>query len=427
MLSRSLRISRPSWDGKIPIRKSVIALCMITLCLNLMPVGEMLFPLPLHYLILGLDIFALLAIRHTGDLDYGMDLLPFLAVVFITVVLQQLLAGGYYSSGMAISTAIILFAMIIGIILITQRGYASLLWKILNFFTLLSAGCIILQMLCRYVGIHLDGLGILSKVFFNAWRFNYAYRPCGMFAEPAIFAQPALLSLFYYMFIGKSLKKTAFLTVALLLSTSALGLMGVIGLYIIWIFNMDKLSGIPKSRKWAILSLTAVAGMAVFTFALNMEVFVVERLTSGSSIGVRVLRSVDLYKLMEPHEKLIGIGLQNQAYYLNYHNIILAHDTYETTYGGSREYAGTLGYVLCTTGFFGLVTYVQPVFRYFRRCGLQVKVICLLVGVSALFCAMLATPFMMVSFLVMYATVDLEREGVFDREEADDAEDADNG
>ncbi len=393
---------------------------MVILCLSLMPAGDILFNFPLHYLILGLDVLALLAIRHTGDLEYGMDLLPFLAVVVITLVFQSLLAGGYYNAGMAASSAIVLFAMIICIILVMQKGFAEMIWKIFNFFVLLSACCIVLQMVCLWVGIRLDKLGLISKIFFNVHDFVAAFRPSGMFLEPAIFAQPALMSLFYYMFIDKRAKKVALLTLALLLSTSALALMGLIILYVIWIFRMDVMTGVSRRWKWAFLGLSLVLGVALLTLTLNMGVFIVERLMGGSSIGVRVLRSIDLFQLMTPTEKITGIGLQNQAYYLNFNNIILANDTYETTIRGSREYAGTLGYVLCTTGFFGLVFFVQPFYRLFKRYGLQVKVACTMLIYSLLFCAMLATPSMMINFLLVYSTVDMERSGAFAREADDD-------
>ncbi len=392
---------------------------MVVLCLALMPVGDLLFPFPLHYLILGLDIFALLAIRHTGDLEYGMDLLPFLAIVGVTLVLQVLLAGSYYSAGMAVSSAIVLFAMIIGIMLVMQRGYAGMIWKIFNFFTLLSALCVILQTVCWNLGFRLNGLGLISKIFFNDNAFNYSYRPSGMFLEPAIFAQPALLSLFYYMFIGKSVKKTVVLTISLLLSTSALALMGMIILYVIWIFHMDTLAGISRRGKWIVMGLSAVLGVTLLTASLNAGVFIVERLAGGSSINVRLLRSIDLFQVMSPVEKITGIGLQNQGYYLNEYNIILKHDTAETLIRTRREYAGTLGYVLCTTGFFGLVFFVQPFYRMYKRHGLQVKVVCGLLLYSVMFCAMLATPFMMVNFLLVYATVDMERDRLFEQGEDD--------
>lgn len=393
---------------------------MVALCLQLMPIGGILFDFPLAYFILGMDIFALLAIRNAGDLEYGMDLLPFLGTVSLTLVLQVLLAGGYYNAGMAVSSLVILFGIVIGIILLMQKEFAGMIWKIFNFFTLLSAGCVVLQMACRYVGIHLEQMGLISKIFFNGWNFNRAFRPCGMFAEPAIFAQPALMSLFYYMFVDKNLKKTVLLTLALLLSTSALGLMGVTCLYVIWIFRMDTLIGVSLKRKWLLLAVCGVLGIAAFTVALNLGVYIVERLVSGSSIGVRVLRSVDLFKLMSPLEKITGIGLQNQAYYLDYHNIILAHDTYETTYGASREYAGTLGYTLCTTGFFGLVFLVQPLYRLFMRHGLQVKVACVMLVYSMMICAMLASVSMMINFLLVYAVVEMERSGAFGQEAEDE-------
>ncbi len=419
-LTRSVRIKKPRLNSNISIRKLVISFVMVVLILSTMCIGDYLFNFPLHYLIIMLDVLGMLCIRHMGDLDYGMDMLPFMAMLVITAVMQFLFAGAYYDAGMVISTVILLMAMLICIIFVMQKGYGGLIWKIINFFNLVSAGCILAQTAFGFVGIRLDKLGLISDFLFNAWEFTASFRQCGPYAEPAIFAQPALLSLFYYLFIGKNLKKATVLILALLFSTSALALMGILLLLTAWSFNSDKLYGVSRKLKWTIL-IVAVSALVVFLVAaLNADVFIVERLISGSSIGVRALRSVDLFLEMSPLEKITGIGLQNQARYLNHYGITLAHDTYETSiFTGNREYAGSLGYILCTTGFFGLVFFVRPFYRMFGRYGLQVKVLCLLLLYVTLFCAMFGNSILVVYFLAVYSTVDLECSGAFVQEGSD--------
>ncbi len=414
---RSLRISKPDRNRKIPLRTAIILFIMTMLFLATYEIHNYIFNFPLHYLLLLLDVFGVLCIRHLSDLEYGMDFLPFIAVLAITLVFQSLLAGPYFSFSSALSMVILLFAMMILVMLVMQKGYAGLIWKTINFFNLFSACCILIQMAFKLVGIRLDRMGMVSNIFFNAWEFVSAFRPAGTYKEPAMFAQPALLSMAYYMFIGKNWKKALVIALALVLSTSALGLMGLVIILAVWSLNLDKLHHISRRTKWILLVATGTVITTILLFSAEANVFVVERLFSGSSIGVRALRSVDLFIEMNPVEKIIGIGLQNQALYLNHNGILLAHDTYETTFGGNREYAGTLGYILCTTGFLGLVFFVRPFYRVFTRHGVQVKVICFLFIYCTMFCAMLGYCILAIYILAVYSTVDLERSGAFRQEE----------
>ncbi len=374
-----------------------------------MPIGSRLLDAPTFSLVLALDILVLLTLGHAGDWEYGMDLFPFLAVSAVTLVAQRLLSGSYYSVGAALNMWALLFALTVGAGLLAQRDSMALIWKIINFFNLFAAGCIIAQVVMGWFGVRLDRVGGIWQLLFNAWDFTAAFRPAGAYAEPAMFAQPALLSLYYSLFVGKSWPVALVISLALVMSTSAMGLMGLLLLLGAWAWNLDKLYGISPKAKWRLLALLCATAAVVLVWALDRDVFVVKRLFSGSSIGVRVLRSVDLFREMSPGERLYGIGLQNQAAYLDHYHIALAHDTYETTFGGYREYAATLGYLLCTTGFFGLVSFVWPCYRAFVRGGFRAKTVSILIIYCTMSCAMHGDPILILYFVALYATVDMER------------------
>ncbi len=418
--TRSVRIPKPRLSTVISVRMLVIKLTVIVLCLGTLNISETLFNFPIHYLILVLDIFAMLCIHNAGDLDYGLDLLPFVACTTITLAFQTVLAGPYFSWSSSFSSIILLYAMLICVILVMQKGYGDTIWKIINFFNLLSAICILVQYGAYMVGIRLDKMGSLSEWFFNAWEFSDSFRPCGTHDEPSAFAKTVLPSLYYYLFVGKNWKKALICIGGLAVSTSALGLLGMLLLLVVWLCNLDKLYGFGIRTKYLILGIIGLVGSAACLVVLNMDIFIVERMMSGSSVGVRVLRSVDLFSLMSPVEKIIGIGVQNQQNYLNHYGIILAHDTYETTIGANREFAGTLGYILCTTGFFGLVFFVMPFYRTYKRHGLQVKVACALMLFCSLFCIFFNHTILVVFLLMVYATVDMERNGAFRQEDEDE-------
>ncbi len=386
---------------------------MCVLLLSTHKIHSFLFPLPIPHLIMLLVVLGVACIRHLRAPEYGMELLPFVVVLAITLLLQSLFSGPYFSARSAIPLAICLFSMMVCIQLVMGKGCGPLVWQVINLFNLFSAGCVIGQMVCYYLGIRLDHMGRISQWFFNAWEFVSAFRPCGTYAEPAMFAQPALLTLYHALFIRKSWPTALIISLALVLSTSALGLMGILILLATWGLNLDRLYGTARKTKWLLLALISGTALVLLVCALRRDVFVVERLFSGSSIGVRALRSVDLFLEMSPGEKLYGVGLQNQARYLNFYGISLAHDTYETTFGGNREYAGALGYILCTTGFLGLVAFVWPFYRAFTRGGFRAKVISFLLIYSTMFCAMVGHTILMLYILAVYATVDMERSGSF--------------
>lgn len=383
---------------------------MFVLAFSTVRSGHDLLNFPIVYIILGLDVLGLLCIRHTGDLDYGMDLLPFIAALALGILVQNETAGGYYNVSDSFSAFVLLFAMVVCVIMLTQRGYTHYIWKAINITNLLSASCIIVMTLSKLAGIRLDQLGILSDFFFNAWEFVSAYRPCGPFLEPAMYAQLGLLSLFYYLFLKRNWWKACLTALALFLSTSSLGLLGTVLLIAIFLLFLDKLCGVSKRAKYLTLVATLVCGFLLFLLLMYLDSYSLERALSGSSLGVRFLRSVDLFQLMTPLQKIFGIGLQNQLRYLNYYSIILAHDTYETTIGANREFASVLGYIPCATGLIGFITFLFPFFRAFFRGGIRTKTAVLLFMYTCLFCCILTHSIFLIYIMAVYATLDFDRQ-----------------
>ena len=406
--SRSLRFSRLDWNRKFSVRKAIIGFSMLVLCLFAMRAGHDRFNLPVVYIVFCLDILGLLCIRHAGDLEYGVELLPFLGTMLLGILIQSGFAGGYYVAKDAFSFFVLLFAMVVCVLLLCQKGYGSVIWKFISAVSLFAACCIIIQMVLKVVGIRLDQMGTISDLSFNAWQFSDSFRPCGPFKEPAMFAQMALMGLFYCLFIRRSWVKAGILCLALLLSTSALGLVGMVMLVGAFILNLDKLCGVSRRVKYGVV-IGSIFGFAlVFALLAWMDSYGLQRVLEGTSLGVRFLRSVDLYALMTPLEKVAGIGLQNQQRYLNYYGIILAHDTYETI-STNREYASVLGYVPCATGLLGLVTFMFPFYRVFVHNGMRSKIMTVLFLYTCLFCCIMQHCIFVIYIMAIFATVDMER------------------
>lgn len=364
--------------------------------------------IPIPFLILGLDMIGILCIRNTGDLHYGMDLLPFAASLLLSLLAQNGYASSYFHVSDALSCSVLLLAMIICVILLTQRGYTHLIWKTVSAMNMLSAVCIIAQMAAFPLGIRLDKMGALSGWLFNAWEFSDAFRPCGPFLEPAMYAQTGLLALYDALFQRRNWFRVIVTVTALLLSTSSLALVGIVLLFGLYLLSLDRVTGATKRVKFTTIALVLGAVLLSANFILNSDIHFIQRTLEGSSIEVRLLRSLDLYWLLNPLEKLFGIGLLNQQYYLIHYNITLAHDTYETIHQ-NKEYAATLGYIVCTLGFSGLATFLFPVVRRFFRGGIRTKAIVALVVYIWLFCSTLSNCIFVIHLMAIYTAYDLEQ------------------
>lgn len=353
-------------------------------------------------------MIGILCIRHTGDLHYGMDLLPFVGALMISLLVQNSYSSSYFHIDDAISATVLLIAMIICVILLTQRGYTHLIWKAVSALNMLTSVCIILQTVLMPLGIRLDRMGIISNWLFNAWEFSDAFRPCGPFLEPAMYAQVGLLGLYDALFLRRSWFRVLVTTAALLLSTSALALVGILLLYGLYLLSLDKVSHASRRIKFTLIALVLGLVLLFANFLLTSDIYIVQRALSGSSIGVRFLRSVDLFGLLSPIEKLFGIGLQNQQFYLNHYNITLAHDTYETLYQ-NKEFASVLGYIPCTLGLLGLVSFLFPFLRTFFKGGLRTKVMVALLLYICLFCSLLSNCVFVIYIMAVYCVYDLEQ------------------
>lgn len=364
------------------------------------------------YTVLLLCICGMLCIRHIGDLSYGLSLLSFPSVAFFGLILQQQYAGNYYSRGSAFSAISLYLAMVVLVIIICQRGYGGFIWKIINGIVLVCSWLIILQSVVHLFGIRLTELGLFSELFFNGWESTIATRLCGPFSEASHFAQHAMLSLVYFVFIRPSWGKAAVVVIAMLLSTSSLALVGIGLLFVALILNLKPLFGLSGKYSYLAFLLCLVVGAGVVLLLAYFDAYILTRTLQSSSLSVRFLRSLDLFGLLSWPERLFGVGLQNQALYLNWYRIILAHDTYETTIGANREFAGLIGYLLCTSGVFGVGAFLLPLIRLLFQGKLATRIIVVTFLYICLFCCIFSSFVLILYFIALYATFDMERHGL---------------
>lgn len=408
IFSRSATFSRIYWIKERRIRTACITVMLLVLCLGAVRTGHDRLSFSIGFSIVALDALALLYIRRGSDLDYGTEFLPFPLVCLAGIGLQLLFCREYYDLQNALTAFAVLLAGMLCLVFVAQKQYGQLIWNFVNAFNLFSAGCILSQMALYAVGLRLDKLGLISDLFFTAWEFTDSFRPSGPFCEPSAFAQFALFSLFYFLYIRRNWLAAVILTAALLLSTSSLGLVGIALLYGIFLLRLDKLCEVSKKTKYRILAAIGIATAALVCLLAYMDVWLIRRTLAGSSIQVRLLRSIELFSLMTPLEKLFGIGMQNQANYLDFHGILLANDTYETVAGASREFAGLIGYLLCTTGILGLSAFLIPLARLLKKSWHTAVITGLFLYIS-LFCSIFTQHIMVLGITLIYAAWDMEQ------------------
>ncbi len=394
-------------------RNTLVALFVAVLLLKCTLPGTQLLRFSSPFLFFGMLVMGGGLLYWLRDLEYGTVLTPFGAALLICLAVQHLSGQPYYNGSRAQAMTLQLLASLMCCILISQLGFSRVFWQVINAAALFCACCALAQGLLKPLGIRLDQMGWISDWFFEVRGLPRQFRPSGPVSEPAILAQLLLPSLYYHLFVQTSPRKALLLCAALVLSTSALGLVGMTTLLLLWLATLDTFYPISSRKKWRIFVLALAAGLLCLAVCACAGVFVVERVISGSTIKTRLLRSVDLYGLLSPLEKLVGVGLQNQQRYLDYFQITLPNDTKFTGLGGSREYACMLGYLACTTGLLGLVSFLFPFYRALRRDGLRTRVMVGLMLYVMLFCSMLGHSLMVLYILCVFAVQDMERNGQF--------------
>lgn len=316
----------------------------------------------------------------------GKELLVFIFVAIVELPFQML-NGKYYNLNNALS-GLLTFSMMSLTIAMLVNANNKFLWKLINGIVLVASVLIIFQVLAKLVGIRLDQLGTISDIFFKAWEFNNGkfFRPSSLFSEPSHFAEIALISFFYYLFINFSRIKISIIGIALVFSTSSLGIIGAIILVGLYVFNMPKVHNIARWKKTLGMIMTFIVAIFLIILVEDTSNTVIARILSGGTASVRVFRSFELFSKLSFGEKVWGIGIQNQELYLNCYNIILRNDNYETLYS-NREFAQTFGYVLCTTGIIGLIALYVPLLKLALKYDYQIKAfICLFLFVCLVAC-----------------------------------------
>ena len=340
-------------------------LSVVLLCLSICRGGHEEYAIPTIY---SCYIIIALNAPNFRKLSFKpvMPALPFALVLFPLLIIQALTCESYFSISSAFWAVILFLLFAFCAMLLLCSGLEAYIWKIINAFTVAASIVIVFEYIAFMFGVRLYTLPGLGDWIFNAWEFSGvgAFRPCAFFSEASHFAELGLFSAYYYLFIRRSFPKFLIIAVGCLASTSSLGIIGCAALFFAYLFivafskNYFKTRGFGKTAlivRLFLIIFIVIMFLLVAWYLQVADTWLTNRLLDGGTSSTRVVRSYELFNLMDPAEQFFGIGLQNQAIYLNANGIILPSDFNETL--TNREFAASLGYVLCTCGIVGIVAF----------------------------------------------------------------------
>ena len=211
---------------------------------------------------------------------------------------------------------------------------------------------------------------------FEAWARKYYLRPTFVFREPALFAQYAVVGVLLFLYCEKKKRRAilgaTFCSLAILLSTSASGILVMILGWGVWMGRLLKSAimrgRLRKSIFWAtLLLILAVFGILLFTDVGSMLLSRIQEIgmDKGSTSGnQRVLKGFLVYFKLNIWRKFVGLGLGNIAGYFEKMQVQIPYDV-----GGNPEYMNSLTYILNSTGLCGTVLMLVVLVRRMFHSG----------------------------------------------------------
>lgn len=238
---------------------------------------------------------------------------------------------------------------------------------------------LMVQMLAYYIfnlqmyfipeGITLNYGGQMNSTELIASRIvsvngGYFFRPSSFFIEPAYFSYyvvPCIgLLLFDDSITKKSLYSALFLSIATVLTTSTIALVGTVGVWVGFIvFGTHNLSARTKKTVVTVVLVAVVVGIVVLNqsaveSSLLRKIQQFSDIESSSSTSMRLTRGWDFYMNMDPISQIFGCGFGHLSDYYSSGKMI-----------GSLNYTiNQTGYMnsffsmLCSLGALGFIVYL---------------------------------------------------------------------
>lgn len=320
-----------------------------------------------YYALFGILILAVIknGLSITGELGTFCGSVFFLGM--ISAIYNTFSGFSYFNLFVHIRQVLYLILFVYcGYYLAYKNQGNSLIFKTVHYISLIAAWVIIFQGVLQRTGIYLNRITFFSETLFQATDTSRYFRPSGFFSEPSYFAEICLIDIFYCLFKKRNLKVVLIEVIALALSTSSLGIVFAYSLFVIWACTQK----ITRNRYIdflikAIMISVLLAAIILFV-GYQGDNAIILRIQKGATIKQRTLRSFEIFGKLDDVHKFFGIGMQNLTRYLNEYSITLVNDGVDTIV--NKEFAQSFGYILCTLGIPGAITFVGFLASLFIKC-----------------------------------------------------------
>ena len=281
------------------------------------------------------------------------------------------------------------------------NGGSGKLFRWLRNVAVCAAVVIVIQFVLRYAGIYLNRLPAIGDFFFHAVDTQIYFRPSAFFSEPSYAAEVLILDLYANLFLRRNLRLAALEIAALLISTSALGIVFGGGLVAWWVLTqrLTRYKAVDLVIKTA--AVAAFLGILVFLFGYSGDNQTILRLLEGATIRQRTLRAFELYGKLQPLEQIFGIGMQNLARYLQTYGVTLVNEGADTLV--NPEFSQSFGYTLCTLGVVGALGFCSVYVSGWRRVPPKKRIIVAVLFGMSLTCSLIARQIFCLMLAVMFS------------------------
>lgn len=365
---------------------SLFSMVLVMLYLCRMQHEDYVLPsLPVIAAVFALNLFALPRFSGSAMKPF----LPFMLLIPVEMIVQVFFGDVSYSSGSALYGAFFTMLLVVcGALFFSNEKLQEGYWRIISAFSVAASLCVLVEYFAyTFASARLYEVPFVGDFVFNAWEFGgIRFRPCAFYSEASHFAMVALLGAFYQLFIRRNVVWFSVIALACVFSTSSLGIAGVAFMVFAYVFFFSFTKESIRNRgggrlvlaaRMLLIGLVLIAVVLLLAYVQSASIWYIDRFFDGATASTRISRSYELFALLNPLEQLFGIGIQNQEIYLNANAILLPSDGMETA-EVNREFAATLGYILCTCGLFGLLSFLRAFFPGIVRGKKEARVLLLL-------------------------------------------------
>lgn len=285
-----------------------------------------------------------------------------------------------------------------------ENKKGNLIFKTIHYISMIAAGMIILQFLAHWMGLYLNRIPVLGDFLFQAVDNARYFRPSAFFSEPSYFAEICLIDVYYYLFKKKNIKILFFEVLAIVLSTSSMGIVFAYSLFVIWACT-QKLVKNPVVNTLIKVGIILSLIIAIVIFiGYQGDNAIIHRIQGGATINQRTLRAFEIFGNLDFGHQLFGIGMQNLSIYLNAYAMNLEYDGVDTLV--NKEFAQSFGYILCTLGIPGAIAFVGYWISLFCQCSKENRFFFLLVAelclTSSLITRLIFAIYVAVAYLLLF-------------------------